>query len=45
MKHCVITGAADGIGKALAQRFAAENYTITGIDVPTAVSITGGSGS
>ncbi|NOK59067.1 MAG: SDR family NAD(P)-dependent oxidoreductase [Chloroflexi bacterium AL-W] len=33
MKHCVITGAADGIGKALAQRFAAENYAITGIDV------------
>ena len=33
MKHCVITGAADGIGRALAQRFAAENYTITGVDV------------
>jgi len=32
MKHCVITGAADGIGKALAQRCGAAGYTITGID-------------
>ena len=32
MKHCVITGAADGIGKALAQTFGAAGYTITGID-------------
>ena len=33
MKHCVITGAADGIGKALAHQFAANGYRITGIDV------------
>jgi short-subunit dehydrogenase len=32
-RHCVITGAADGIGKALAQAFAAADYTITGIDL------------
>ncbi|MCG8348515.1 MAG: SDR family NAD(P)-dependent oxidoreductase [Chloroflexales bacterium] len=36
MKHCVITGAADGIGKALAQHFAAAGYAITGIDVDAA---------
>ncbi|MEZ4706126.1 MAG: SDR family NAD(P)-dependent oxidoreductase [Caldilineaceae bacterium] len=30
--HCVITGAADGIGKALAQRLAAAGYRITGLD-------------
>lgn len=36
MKQCTITGAADGIGKALAQRFAAANYTIIGIDIDTA---------
>ena len=29
---CVITGAADGIGKALAQRFATAGYEIVGID-------------
>ena len=33
MKHCVITGAADGIGKALAHQFAKQGYAITGIDV------------
>lgn len=32
MKQCVITGAASGIGKALAQRFAVAGYAITGID-------------
>lgn len=32
-RHCVITGAADGIGKALAEAFAAADYTITGIDL------------
>jgi len=31
--HCLITGAADGIGKALAHTFAAAGYTITGIDI------------
>lgn len=33
MKQCAITGAADGIGRALALRFAAAGYAITGIDV------------
>ncbi|MEM7032734.1 MAG: SDR family NAD(P)-dependent oxidoreductase [Chloroflexota bacterium] len=32
-KHCVITGAADGIGKALIIRFAQAGYVVTGIDV------------
>lgn len=32
MKHCVITGAANGIGKALARRFAEADYTVIGID-------------
>lgn len=32
-RHCVITGAADGIGRAIAEALAAEGYTITGIDV------------
>lgn len=32
-RHCVITGAAGGIGKALAQRFGAAGYVITGIDL------------
>lgn len=36
MKHAVITGAAHGIGKALAHRFAREEYAITGVDVDTA---------
>lgn len=31
--HCVITGAADGIGRALAWQFGNAGYTITGIDV------------
>jgi short-subunit dehydrogenase len=31
-KHCVITGAADGIGRALAHTFGAAGYRITGID-------------
>ena len=31
-KHCVITGAADGIGRALAHAFGAAGYRITGID-------------
>ncbi len=31
--HCVITGAADGIGRSLAIRFAKAGYTITGIDI------------
>lgn len=33
MKRCVITGAADGIGRALAHRFAVAGYAIVGIDV------------
>ena len=36
MKHAVITGAAAGIGKALAHRFAQAGYTITGVDIDTA---------
>lgn len=32
-RHCVITGAADGIGRALAQQMAQAGYSITGIDV------------
>ncbi|MCU0492800.1 MAG: SDR family NAD(P)-dependent oxidoreductase [Chloroflexaceae bacterium] len=35
-KHCVITGAADGIGRALALRFGAAGYGITGVDVDEA---------
>ncbi len=31
--HCVITGAADGIGRALALAFSAAGYVITGIDI------------
>ncbi len=33
VKHAVITGAADGIGKALAAAFGARGYRITGVDV------------
>ncbi len=32
-RHCVITGAADGIGRALAHRFGRAGYQVTGIDV------------
>lgn len=35
MKHAVITGAAHGIGKALAHRFAQAGYAITGVDMDT----------
>ena len=31
--HCVITGAADGIGRALALAFSTAGYAITGIDI------------
>ena len=34
--HCVITGAADGIGRALAQQFTSAGATVTGIDVDAA---------
>lgn len=33
MKHAVITGAGDGIGKALAHRFARSGYQVTGIEL------------
>lgn len=33
MKHCVITGAADGIGKALAFRYLRAGYAVVGIDI------------
>ena len=36
MKHAVITGAAHGIGKALAYRFAQAGYAVTGVDVDAA---------
>ena len=36
MKHAVITGAAAGIGKALAHRFAQAGYAITGVDIDAA---------
>ena len=39
LPHVVITGAADGIGKALALRFAHAGYQITGIDFDKAKSI------
>jgi short-subunit dehydrogenase len=32
-RRCVITGAADGIGKALAHRFAMAGYVIVGVDI------------
>lgn len=34
--HCVITGAADGIGRALAQQFTSSGATVTGIDIDVA---------
>ncbi len=33
MKHCVITGTADGIGRALAWQYAQAGYRVTGIDI------------
>lgn len=33
MKHAVITGAANGIGEALARRFVRAGYAVTGVDV------------
>lgn len=33
MKHAVITGAANGIGEALARRFVRAGYSVTGVDV------------
>lgn len=33
MKHCVITGAAGGIGSALVAQYARAGYSVTGIDV------------
>ena len=36
MKHAVITGAAHGIGNALAHRFAQAGYAITGVDIDAA---------
>ena len=38
--HCIITGAADGIGRALALRYAQAGYRITGIDFDKARSAT-----
>ena len=35
-RHCVITGAADGIGRALAQQLTSRGVTVTGIDVDAA---------
>lgn len=40
MKHAVITGAADGIGRALAAEFGAHGYRVTGIDVNAARAAT-----
>ena len=37
-RHCVITGAADGIGRALAHAFGVAGYVITGIDRDAALS-------
>jgi len=37
-RHCVITGAADGIGRALAHAFGAAGYAIIGLDSDEALS-------
>jgi short-subunit dehydrogenase len=37
-KHAVVTGAAEGIGRALMERFALQGYALTGIDVNAALS-------
>jgi hypothetical protein len=37
-RHAVITGAAEGIGRALAASFGAQGYTITGVDVNAALA-------
>jgi short-subunit dehydrogenase len=37
-KHAVVTGAAEGIGRALMERFALGGYALTGIDVNAALS-------
>lgn len=43
MKHCVITGAAGGIGSALVAQYARAGYSVTGIDVdPVALESTMG---
>lgn len=38
--RCLITGAADGIGKALAQRFGQAGYQLVGIDIDTTKAAT-----
>ncbi len=36
--HAVITGAAEGIGRALAAAFAGQGYAVTGVDVNAALA-------
>jgi short-subunit dehydrogenase len=38
MRHAVVTGAAEGIGRALADVFSAEGYSVTGVDVNDALA-------
>jgi short-subunit dehydrogenase len=38
VKHAVVTGAAEGIGRALMEQFALHGYALTGIDVNAALS-------